>query len=342
MKRLLRFVAGLFAFAIVAFGVAGFVWWKWATGPKSTNKNAPVVRVKVEPGTSVLTVGQYLEVKGVLRSAQALVFLGQDKTIKPGVYDLSPADNPRTLLRHLVKGDVATNRVTFPEGFTVRQIALRLKKNELIQDENAFLDLVTTKGNTLKADFPLPENLEGYLFPDTYKFPVGATDAEIAQRMVDDFAKLVVEDRAQELKDSGRSLADIVNIASMIEREAETQEDRPRIAGVIYNRLKIGMKLQLDATIQYARIQAGEEHANRLLYKDLEVISPYNTYKVAGLPPGPICNPGLACIDAALKPEASHYLYYVAGTGKGHIFAQTYAEHQANIARVRRETRQSR
>jgi UPF0755 protein len=147
------------------------------------------------------------------------------------------------------------------------------------------------------------------------------------------FDRLVARGKASEIKRSKRSLAQIVTVASLIEREAETDEDRPRIAGVIYNRLARNQRLEIDATVQYAR----KQHKSRLLFRDLDVDSPYNTYRHSGLPPGAIACPGLPSIEAALAPEKSTYLYYVAGPdGKSHLFARTFAEHTANIARVRR------
>jgi UPF0755 protein len=143
----------------------------------------------------------------------------------------------------------------------------------------------------------------------------------------------VATGKADEIRQSGHSLAEIVNVAAMVEREAEVDADRPKIAGVIYNRLARGMKLQIDATVQYARGQ----HTSRLLYRDLEIDSPFNTYKVNGLPPGPICCPGLPSIEAAIHPEKSDYLYYVGRPKEAHLFARTYAEHLHNIALVRQE-----
>lgn len=338
-RRLLGFLAILMTIVLLAFGTAGWLWWDWAKNPKAVRGNAATVRVTVPPGSSVMSVGRELETKGLIRSARAFAFLGRKTSIKPGVYDLLPSEAPRAILRRLHQGDIATNQVTFPEGFTIRQIARRLQDRGLIPEAAAFEEFATKRGNTLEATFSLPTNLEGYLFPDTYRMPVGATGEQIAQRMLDTFSRLISEKRADELRASGRTLPEIVTVGSLIEREAEVAQDRPKIAGVIYNRLKRGMKLQIDATVQYARIQNGGQHASRLLFRDLDEKSPYNTYQVAGLPVGPICNPGLASLEAALKPEQHDYLFYVASADGSHLFAKTFDEHQANIARVRRAQR---
>lgn len=320
-------------------GLGGLaLWWRWGGRPAAerTAGGKRAVRVTVERGATPASVGALLEGKGVIRSARAFALrarrtLKPGTSIQPGVYDVSPDESPARLLDRLVRGDVATVKVTFPEGFTAAQVATRLARNDLA-DEAAFLDLVTRRGNTLRASFKPPANLEGYLFPDTYRFPVGESAEEMAQRMIGNFDKLVARGRAKEIQQSRRSLRDIVIIASLVEREAQVPQDRARIAGVIYNRLQRNMRLQIDATVQYARGQ----HKSRLLFRDLEIDSPYNTYKVAGLPPGPICNPGLPALRAALSPESHPFLYYVARKDGSHLFGRTLAEHNHNIAIARR------
>ena len=321
----------LLLFLPFASGAAFLLWYADAKRPAQTGKPA-LVRVTVAPGDSPASIGPKLEAAHAIRSARAFGILGRNAKIQSGVYDISPADTPDAILKHLQNGDVATVRVTFPEGFTVLQIAKRLVKNGVVSDEAAFLNLVTNHGSTLRASFPLPANLEGFLFPDTYRFPVGADNEAVAQRMVENFDQRFAQTFETQITQSGRSITDIANVAAMVEKEAETNGDRAPIAGVIYNRLKRKMRLQIDATVQYAQ----GFHKNRLLYRDLTVASPYNTYKNAGLPPGPICNPGLPSLRAALEPAHSDYLFYVGTPDGSHIFSRTYAEHQANIVRVRK------
>ncbi|MES2465010.1 MAG: endolytic transglycosylase MltG [Armatimonadota bacterium] len=329
-------IVGVLVFFLLAALVAlsGLLYWRW--GSEAAGGASRVVRITVPPGAALAEVGKELKQSGLIRSPLAFGLLGKGMVLQPGVYDLSAAETPRRLLRRLADGDVATVKVTFPEGFTVEKIARRLKDRGVIKDEAKFLTLVTRNGNTLRASFPPPANLEGYLFPDTYSFPVGATEKEVAQQMLSLFDRLVAKGKADDLRRSKRSLAQIVTVASLVEREAETNEDRPKIAGVIYNRLARNQRLEIDATVQYAR----REHKSRLLFRDLEVDSPYNTYRHSGLPPGAIACPGLPSIEAALNPEKSPYLYYVAGPdGKSHIFGRTFAEHTANIAKARRMRR---
>ena len=331
-----RWLLAAFALVLLAVGIglAGMaLWWRWAGRPIGGKRP---VRVTVEKGATPAGVGEMLEAKGVIRSARAFTLRAR-RTIKPGaaiqpgVYDVSPDESPDRILGRLLRGDIATIKVTFPEGFTTAQVAKRLARNG-VADEAAFLDLATRRGHTLRASFKPPANLEGYLFPDTYRFPVGESTEEAAQRMLGSFDKNVARGEAQKIKQSRRSLHDLVIIASLVEREAQVDRDRARIAGVIYNRLARNMRLQIDATVQYARGQ----HTARLLYRDLEVESPYNTYRVAGLPPGPICNPGLLSLRAALAPERHPFLFYVARKDGSHLFGRTLAEHQRNIALARR------
>lgn len=315
-------------------GLLFYAWWTQAKLPVQTGKAVPI-RVTVAPGASLESVAAQLETAHLIRSARAFQIIGRNQKVRPGVYDLSPSESPAVILRHLSNGDVATVRVTFPEGFTTAQIAKRLQKNGVIADDVTFLKLVTEQGSTLHASFPLPANLEGFLFPDTYKFPVGEDDASVAQRTVDEFDRVFVQSRADQIKQSGKTIPDLVNVAAMVEKEAETDGDRAPIAGVIDNRLARKMRLQIDATVQYAQ----GFHKTRLMFHDLDVVSPYNTYKNAGLPPGPICNPGLPSLLAALAPAKSDYLFYVGKPDGSHIFARTFAEHQANIALVRKMPR---
>ncbi len=277
-------------------------------GKPVAGPGAPPVELTVAEGTSVGRVASLLEEKHLIRSARYFKKVAAG-TILPGTYVFSPSDTPEVIYQKLHVGDVAATRVTIPEGFTIKKIAARLVEKNILTDDKAFL---------LLAD-----GREGQLFPDTYAFPRNTTPKEIIEQMQGQFAK-----QTKALRLTPEALI----VASLIEREAETDEDRPKIAGVINNRLKKNMRLQIDATVQYALPQ----HKGRLLFADLKVNSPYNTYLHSGLPPGPICNPGLNSIKAALAPEKSDFLFYVQGEGKGHIFAKTFAEHRANIARIRR------
>ncbi|HVK05114.1 MAG TPA: endolytic transglycosylase MltG [Armatimonadaceae bacterium] len=330
-----RIAGVLFFLVFAAGGVAALLassWWKQsqqAVGPGDP------ARVNVPKGAAIGTIAEDLEKRKLIRSAKAFTYIARGRSVQPGTYEVKPSETPSQILDRLAKGDILTVKVTIPEGYTLAQIARRLEENGL-GDADAFLYLVQKEGAKLKASFPPPANLEGYLFPDTYRFPVGSDAETVAQRMLTQFDEQVAKKRADLLKKSGRTLREIVIIASMVEREARVAKDRAPIAGVIYNRLAQNMPLQIDATVLYAYLLQGEGHKERLLYRDLAINSPYNTYRVRGLPAGPICNPGIASLDAALTPDRSQpYLYYVARPDGSHIFGMTLAEHNRNIALVR-------
>ena len=327
-RQLAAVLIGLAALVGLLFAgsLAVLLYGRWARAPFSTSSRP--VRVTVPAGATAASVARDLEAKHLIRSTRALTAAAKNGSVVPGVYDIAPNESAARIAARLSRGDVVTVRVTFPEGFTVKQMARRLERNHLA-DEATFLPLVTTQGSTVSPH--APANLEGYLFPDTYRFPLGATPQQIAARMCGTFDVVFAKKYATEIAASGRSLSDIVTVASMVEREAETDADRPVIASVIYNRLRRGMRLQIDATVEYAL----PEHKARLLYADLKTDSPYNTYRVAGLPPTPICCPGKPSLLAALHPAASDYLYYVARKGGAHIFARTEAEHNKNVRAYR-------
>ncbi len=316
----------LFAALMVAAGVLYTI---ELMGPVSGNPKAPTVLVTIPPGKSARQIGEILARKHLIRNPLSFVFASRldhlSGEMHAGRYALSPAMPPRQIAALMALGETATNTVTVPEGFTVKQIARRLASAGLA-DETQFLTLATAQGKTFTVSGWTPPNasLEGYLFPDTYTIPKGATPREIIGQMLGNFHARVVAPYHPRL--------DTITLASLVEREAEVDSDRPLIAAVYKNRLALGMRLQCDATVQYALPQ----HKTRLFYADLRVDSPYNTYTHAGLPPTPIACPGLPSIAAALHPASVNYLYYVAGPdGKHHVFSRTLAEQDAAIARVR-------
>jgi UPF0755 protein len=303
----------------------------------------PRVTVQLQRGKSVAGIAEALAQSGVIRSALAFQFYvrwhGAGSSLRAGRYTLSGSMSLARIVRILEQGpghDGADRlRVTVPEGFTLAQIADALEAKGVCEAE-AFRQFAAKPGGwaAWETGFTLPPNtLEGYLYPDTYNFLPHTAPEEIAREMVLNFSRRFARPKEQDIAATGHSLHEIVTLASLIEREARVAEDRPRIAGVLENRLKKGMKLEIDATVLYAL----GHHKDRVYYKDLEVDSPYNTYRNVGLPPGPIANPGMASLEAALHPEANDYLYYVAQQNGAHRFSRTLAEHNAAVRRVRAE-----
>ncbi|WP_408954790.1 endolytic transglycosylase MltG [Natroniella sp. ANB-PHB2] len=281
--------------------------------------------VEIEPNTSTNRIGKILYEKGLIRSPFGFrIYLrvkDLSRRVQAGHYKLNSGMSTPDIIDKLVRGKTADHIITVFEGARVEQTADLLARKGFDRDE--FLELARNK----KLDF-LPKrddikyNLEGFLFPNTYRIPYGSSERDVVRIMLNEFNRQVSV-LEEQIQDSDYDLHEIVTIASLIEGERKVASEEPLIASVIYNRLEIGMRLQLDATVQYSL----PEHKSRLLYRDLEVESPYNTYKISGLPPGPINNPSLSAMKAALNPAETDYLYYVATTGGYHEFTRTYQEH---------------
>ncbi len=297
----------------------------------------------IEPGESALDVAGRLQEMGLVSDAQLfrqfLRYNNLDSSIEAGDYVLRRNMNMKEVGQALQKATTKEVVVTIPEGWRAEQIAEMLT-NEGVMDGSAFL--VAVRGGTIVEhnilfDRPAGESYEGYLFPDTYRLPQNATPEDLIQRMLDNLASKLPANAIDLASQQGLSFYNVLTIASIVEREAVLAEERPIIASVYLNRLQQGMYLQADPTVQYAM---GYQPDSRQWWKTpvtLEeysaVDSPYNTYLHPGLPPGPIANPGIDSIMAVLQPASTNYLFFVAyGDGK-HVFAETYEEHQKNVAK---------
>jgi len=289
--------------------------------------------IEIKEGTSLLAIANELKSEKLIRSKFSFVLLalltGKGKKLKAGFYELSSSFPSWKILGILAEGKVKKIKVTIPEGFTIRQIGERLEQAGILSAKE-FVHLATHAPITLRMIVGAPSgNLEGFLFPDTYYFSQGESPENIVKAMLWNFRRKVLE----KVKGSSElPFYDALKLASLVEWEAKHDEERRLIAGVLLNRLRKGMKLECDATLQYVLPQ----HKERITYKDLEIDSPYNTYKVKGLPPTPICNPGLPSIEAALNPEDTPFLFYVARPDGYHIFSLTAEEHFKAVERARR------
>lgn len=292
----------------------------------------PIRTFTIHEGDSATSVARSLKEQGFIRSADYFLYIlrqdGRTTSLRIGRYRLSGAMPPRRIVENLAS-DTATPtdyRITIPEGFTAEETAIRLQEAGLC-DAGDFLRIVRRPsyyGIDLHG-YNIP-NLEGFLFPETYFFDRRSDCESMVGRMVGQFFKVFRERDARRAKELGFSVRQAVTLASLIEEEAKVDSERDLVSSVIHNRLKAGRTLQIDAAVQYALPQRKERLRNR----DLEVDSPYNTYKHAGLPPGPICNPGMESIRAALHPAETEYYYYVAkedGSG-AHFFSKSSEEHE--------------
>src|SRR5437763_3507288 len=255
--------------------------------------------------------------------------VGGDRNIKPGTYLLKHGTPWSDIISALNGGHGLVNTVTIPEGYTVAQITPLLARTLRVPPESVTAAVSDT---ALLARLDVPnKTLEGYLFPDTYAFPVGTTARQATREMVYAFERRWRPDWDSSLSELKINRNDLVTMASIVEREARLPEERPVIAAVYYNRLKRGMLLQADPTVQYAL----GHHVGRVLYKDLTIDSPYNTYVHKGLPPGPVASPGVASLAAAATPANVPYLYFVASRAGHHEFRMTLEQHTDAVREVR-------
>lgn len=315
MKRFYITVAVLITIAVVTL-----LWWKNGISAVNPKLNTPKIFI-IEQGQGVREIAKNLKDQGLIKD-QVVFFLltkklGLDNKIEAGDYRLFPSMDAKEIATGLTHGTLDI-WITIPEGQRAGEIADNLKQKMPKYD--------TSWNRAL-------DKKEGYLFPDTYLLPREADMDIIISIMTKNFDSKY---KTLTTTNSKLSRQEIVTLASLIEREARKDEDRPLVASVIHNRLDLGMKLDLDATIQYAiGYQAGEKRwwKSALTIQDLKFDSPYNTYLVAGLPPSPISNPGLASLQAAIKPATTDYLYYITDKNGINHYAKTFAEHQANIAK---------
>ncbi|HEV8020796.1 MAG TPA: endolytic transglycosylase MltG [Candidatus Lustribacter sp.] len=317
---------------LVAAGVivaAAGLWFRDAVYFDRSRPEAPAEFV-VPRGASFGDVVAGLESAGILAHPTAFRLLARlrndEADIQSGQFRFPAHQTSDEVLRRLVSGAVDALWVTFPEGFTARQMGARLAERSL--GSAAAFDRYAAHAH-LVVDGVRTRSLEGFLFPSTYLVPTGARPAGIAQILTDQFFRELPEKAASKARALGLNVPQVITVASLIEREAQADDERALMAGVYYNRLRAGMPLQVDATIEYIF----PEHHAVITRRDLEIDSPYNTYRYTGLPPTPIANPGKASIDAAFSPVRSKYLYYVYKGNGHHAFAQTLEEHNANVER---------
>ncbi|MGF7045956.1 UPF0755 protein [Paenibacillus sp. DS2015] len=330
-------------FLLLVLIIAGAAFYVWNGMQPTTASNEPVT-FTIERGMGTAEIAELLQDKQLIKNEFVfkgyLKYTSQGSRFQAGKYSATPGTKIDELITMLNEGNVLKDEMlsfTIPEGYTVEQMADKLSEEGFV-DKPTFMQIVNNPSSiksALVADIPkdagIKHALEGYLFPETYELNKGSTEADIIDTMTSMLQQKLesIDNLEQKLKDRGLRLHELLTVASLVEREVVVEQERSLVAGVIYNRLEIGQKLEIDATVQYSL----DEPKERLLFKDLKVDSPYNTYRIEGLPPGPISNPSLASIEAALSPESTPYLFYVTKKdgSQGHLFAKTYKEHLQNI-----------
>lgn len=297
-------------------------------------------RVTIPPGASVGVAAESLAVKGIIGAPRLFRLYARltrrDRVVKPGTYLLERGSSWNDALTALTEGRGIVYTVTIPEGWTIATMIPTLAREVKVPEESLQVAVAdSAMRGRLQIGTP---TLEGYLFPETYVFPDGATARDVVATMVRQFERQWKPEWTARLDSLGMTRHEVMTLASIIEKEARVAEERPVISGVYHNRLQRGMLLQADPTVQYAL----GGHRARVLYRDLRVDSPYNTYRYPGLPPGPIASPGAASIEAALYPAAVPYLFFVAHPDGHHTFSRTLREHNEAVRRMRglRQTRE--
>ncbi|OEH84674.1 hypothetical protein BHU72_08895 [Desulfuribacillus stibiiarsenatis] len=331
---------------ILVLGIGSYIAYQHFLDEIKPVEGSAIVELTIPKGTSIMKTAAILHENGLIKNANYFIYYIKWKhsgiQFIAGDYRLQQGSTVDEILRSLSSGEVVRNtiRFTIPEGYTVEQTAAKLAAEGFVNEEK-FLEAADALDynywfiSEIPTDTPSKYNLEGFLFPETYEMVQGSTERQIIERMLSQFEKEFIQDWKTELQEKGISLYETMIMASIVEREAMVDKERAKIAGVFYNRLRTSpsWKLESCATVQYA---LGKQKA-RITFADLEIDSPFNTYKHEGLPPAPIASPGRASIRAAVLPEQHDYFFFVTkkdGSNEHH-FSKTLSEHLKNDAQSR-------
>jgi UPF0755 protein len=331
VKRAISAVAGLIVLAALAAGAGAFIIYSRIDRPYC-GYQGNTQQLDIPPGSSTRAIGELLVSAGVIRDTityrAALWLSGDARRLKAGEYVFDRPMGAREALGKIARGEVALVNVTFREGLTIREMADQFEGQGL-GTAAAFREAAAD--TSLIADLdPAASDLEGYLFPETYAVSRHVTAAQLVRTMAERFTRVLTPDLRQAASDRGLTVRQLVTLASIVEKETGAANERPMVAAVYSNRLKTGMGLQCDPTVIYALERAGRYDGN-LRRDDLAFDSPYNTYRYAGLPPGPIAAPGKGSLEAAARPADVNYLYFVSRNDGTHAFARTLEEHNRNV-----------
>lgn len=333
MKRLI----GWGLLLLVAVAVAGGGWLYMNLERSYKGYEGPEQFVEIPAGLGPASIGSRLADAGVVRSDDtfrlAVWLRGSGRRLQAGEYRFDRPMTAAEVVDKLARGDVYVRALTFREGLTVREMAAIFETSGF----GAAADfMAASKDASLIRELdPAAPDLEGYLFPDTYTLPRAATATQLVERMVSRFHKTMTAELIAQAAERGLSVRELVTLASLVEKETAKPDERPVVAGVYTNRLRIGMGLQCDPTVIYALMLAGRYDGN-IRKGDLQIDSPYNTYRYAGLPPGPIAAPGEAALHAAANPADVPYLYFVSRNDGSHVFSTTLDEHNRAVNEFQR------
>jgi UPF0755 protein len=332
-----RVVLWLLLFVVIAV-VAGAGWMFIVVQRPYRGYDAAEQFVEIPRGSSTGAIARRLEAAGIVRNQLAFRVAVYTQNaggrLQAGEYRFDRPMTAAEVVDKLRRGDVYLLSITFREGLTIKQMAQLFESKGL----GTAADFVKAASDATRIQTLDPEarDLEGYLFPDTYSVPRRTTAEQLVERMVDGFEKALTPEIRQQAAARGLGLRQLVTLASIVEKETGKAEERPLVAAVYSNRLKIGMGLQCDPTVIYALERAGRYNGN-LTREDLRFDSPYNTYRYAGLPPGPIASPGRASLAAAARPADAPYIFFVSRNDGSHAFSTTLDEHNRYVQQYQRE-----
>jgi UPF0755 protein len=320
---------------MVALGVAAYQTIRWAEGPVIPAQERPPSKVVVIPdGSTFQYVASLLERERLIKSRFVFVLFGKsqsaERKVHAGEYELNPGMTPAEILSKLLNGQVLLHPLTIPEGLTIDQIADVVSQQGLT-DRTEFLRLAKDRAFIASLGIKA-ETLEGYLYPNTYKFPRPIKAQEVLVAMVEQLRQEVGPDLLARIQEVKMTMHEVLTLASVIEKETGSGSERPEISAVFHNRLKKHIPLQSDPTVIYG-LPAFDGNLHK---KDLSSPSPYNTYRVQGLPPGPIANPGIQAIRATLYPSDSRSLYFVSRNDGTHQFSATLIEHNQAVEKYQK------
>lgn len=329
-KWIKRALALLMVIALIAGGAG---WWLYSRTVEPYRGYAETeVFVDIPSGTGPNGIGQRLIDAGVVRDTltfrTALLVSGRARALKAGEYRFDKPMHALDVIDKVARGDVYKRLLTFREGLTIAEMA-QVFEEKGFGSADAFKQAATNAALIADLD-PAAPDLEGYLFPETYALPRDTPAPVVVEQMVVHFKRALTADARAAAQAAGLTIRELVTLASLVEKETGAAEERPLVAAVYRNRLKLHMGMQADPTVIYALQKAGKYNGN-LSRESLQFDSPYNTYKYAGLPPGPIAAPGKAALDAAATPADVDYLYFVSKNDGTHVFAATLAEHNRNV-----------
>jgi UPF0755 protein len=328
MKRLLLALITL----VVIVAAAGAVWLLLGSEQPYKGYDGPEQFVEIPPGSGPASIGRRLTDAGVVRDQLSfrvtLWRSGQARRLQAGDYRFEGPMSAREVIDKIARGDVFLRPITFPEGLTIRQMSAIYEREGM----GPAADFARAAGNVaLVRDLDATaRDLEGYLFPSTYSLPRKSSADQLIAQMVTAFRDVLTAELVERATARGLSVRELLTLASLVEKETAKPEERPLVAAVYSNRLKIGMRMQCDPTVIYGLERAGRYTGN-LTREDLGFDSPYNTYRYAGLPPGPIASSGRASLEAAADPADVPYLYFVSRNDGSHVFSSTLDEHNRYV-----------